>query len=288
VLAVQSHLTTRDLTIIDWADRHGVLTTAQLTAAFFTSPTTAAHRLAKLRALDLLDRFHRPMPGGWFGPWHWVIGPLGAAITAAARNRQPPTPRALRARHAGLADTTKLPHLLGVNQFFVDLHAHARRHPHTALVRWWSEPETATRYHGRIHPDGHALWRDHDTTVGVFLEFDRGTEPLHRLAGKLAAYDQLASAGGPAYPVLFWLPSPGRETNLQTELARHRHRGVVPVATTAATAAGAPDGPGPAGPVWALHDRAGRWALHQLPCDHGDPRSLYTPDLTDPGLNGMP
>jgi hypothetical protein len=82
VLAAQAHLTDRDRTIIDWVDRHGVLTTTQLTAAWFTSPTTAAHRLAKLRELGLLDRFHRPAPGAWFTPWHWVIGPLGAAITA--------------------------------------------------------------------------------------------------------------------------------------------------------------------------------------------------------------
>jgi hypothetical protein len=284
VLAVQSHLTDRDLTIIDWVDRHGVLTTGQLTAAFFTSPTTAAHRLAKLRALGLLDRFHRPHPGAWFSPWHWVIGPLGAAITAAARDSAPPTPRALRARHAALADSRKLAHLLGVNQFFVDLHVHARHHPEARLVHWWSEPEAAARYHGRIHPDGHALWRHQDTTIGVFLEHDRGTEALHRLVGKLAAYDQLASAGGPAYPILFWLPNPARETNLQHELTQRRPDRYLPIATAVAT----PDGPGPAGVVWWLHGRPGRRALHQLPRHHGDPNSLYNPAATDPDLDGLP
>jgi Replication-relaxation len=284
VLGVQSHLTDRDRTIIDWVDRHGVLTTTQLTAAFFTNPTTAAHRLARLRALGLLDRFHRPAPGAWFTPWHWVTGPLGALITAAARDTTPPTPRALRARHAALADSAKLPHLLGVNQFFVDLHVHARHHRQTQLVRWWSEPETATRYHGRIHPDGHALWRHRDHTIGIFLEHDRGTEALHRLVAKVAAYDQLASAGGPAYPILFWLPSPARETNLHRHLAQRLPGGYVPIATAVAT----PDSPGPAGPVWWLLGRPGRWAIHHLPHHDGDPHSPYNPALTEPDLDPLP
>jgi hypothetical protein len=65
VLSVQSRLTSRDRTIIDWLDRHGVLTTAQLAAAFFSSPTTASHRLAKLRAMGLVDRSttHSPPAG---------------------------------------------------------------------------------------------------------------------------------------------------------------------------------------------------------------------------------
>src|SRR5207249_3901895 len=71
ILPVQSRLTSRDRIIIDWLDRHGVLTTAQITAAFFTSPITASHRLAKLRGIGVIDRFHRPFPTGGFGPWHW-------------------------------------------------------------------------------------------------------------------------------------------------------------------------------------------------------------------------
>ncbi|MDQ1250267.1 MAG: hypothetical protein QG597_4646 [Actinomycetota bacterium] len=284
VLAVQAHLTDRDRLIIDWVNRHGVLTTAQLTAAFFTNPTTAAHRLAKLRDLRLLDRFHRPAPGAWLSPWHWVIGPLGATITAAADGTTPPTPRALRARHAGLANSVKLPHLLGVNQFFIDLHVYARTHPHTALVQWWSEAETITRFHGLIHPDGHALWRHHDTLVGVFVEHDRGTEPLSRLVRKLSAYNQLTTNGGPTYPILFWLPNPTRETNLHRELAQH----VSDRQTTVATAVASPDGPGHSETVSDLHDNPGRWALHQLPCDHGNPNSVYSPAVNDPAFDPPP
>jgi hypothetical protein len=280
LLSMQAQLTSRDLTIADWLDRHGVLTTTQITAAFFTSPTTASHRLAKLRAVGLLDRFHRPHPGGGFGPWHWVIGALGVQITTAARGVAPPAPRSLRARHARLVDSAKLPHLLGTNQFFVDLHAHARTHPGNRLVRWWSEPETHTRYGGRIQPDGHGLWRDDDITIGLFLEYDRGSEDLRRLVRKLAAYDQLAGDGGPAYPVLFWLHSRHREDNLHAELARHRLAGRVPVATAARDSAAHP-----AGRIWSLVGEPGRHSLGDLPFDHGNAGSLYAPNLHDPDLD---
>jgi Replication-relaxation len=279
VLASQAHLTNRDLAMVDWLDRHGVLTTAQLTAAFFSHPNTANHRLNKLRAIGLVDRFHRPLPTGGFGPWHWVIGPLGAQLAAAAREAAAPTPRALRIRHAQLAASPTLLHLLGTNQFFVDLYAHTRRNPHTHLLRWWSERDTATRYRGRIHPDGHALWRHRNTVVGLFLEFDRSTENLGRLVRKLSAYDQLAADGGPAYAVLFWLHSAAREANLHAALAERRAGWRVPVAT------GVRDGGHPAGRVWAVPGQRRRRSLAQLPCDHGDPGSVYNPNLRDPDLD---
>lgn len=281
VLSVQSRLTDRDRTIIDWLDRHGVLTTAQITAAFFTSPITASHRLAKLRTIGVVDRFHHPFPTGGFGPWHWVIGPLGARIAAAGRDTKPPTPKALQARHDKLTDSPTLPHLLGTNQFFIDLYAHTRRHPQTRLVRWWSEHDTARRYNARIHPDGHALWRDHDIVTGVFVEYDRGSEDLWRLVRKLAAYDQIATEGGACYPVLFWLHSARREADLHDEFAHRRPAGPVPVAT----AVRHPAGPGPAGPVWSLvGDPEPRRTLAELPFDHGDPLQL-APNLNDPDLD---
>jgi hypothetical protein len=273
-----AHLTSRDLTITDWLDQHGVLTTSQITTAFFTNITTASHRLAKLRALGVIDRFHHPHPGGGFGPWHWVLGPLGAALAAAARDTTPPTPRQLAQRHARLANSSQLRHRLGANQFFIDLHAHARQHPATRLVRWWSERDTGRRYSQRIQPDGHALWRDGDTITGLFLEYDNGTEDLGRLVRKLAGYDQLAADGGPTYPVLFWLHSTAREHHLHTALAERRPPGPVPAASAVRGEHH------PAGAVWTLDGRS-RQRLVALPYDHGDPDSMYNPNLHDPDLD---
>ena len=77
--------------------------------------------------------------------------------------------------------------------------------------------------------------------VEFFIEVDRGTETLARLADKLTGYAALVHATGWAPLVCFWFPSPGREAEARPVLA---HPGV-PVATGAA---GLGDGPG--GPVW--------------------------------------
>ncbi len=282
VLPAQAHLTNRDRDIADWLDRHGVLTTTQITAAFFTSPVTAAHRLAKLRALGLVDRFHRTLPRGGFGPWHWVLGPLGAEITAAARDEAPPTAPALRRRHARLADSSHLAHLLGTNQFFIDLHTHARHSGGTTqLLLWWSEADSAKQFRHPIRADGHALWREAGTTMGLFLEYDTaGAENLARLVKKLDNYDLLASDGGPAYPVLFWLHSHARETHLQQILA-DRRPGLVPVATGVHT-----PGTTPAGRVWQLagDPQPRRRRLAELPSRHGEPDGVYNPHYDSLGL----
>jgi len=282
VLPAQARLTDRDRLIADWLDRHGVLTTAQLTAAFFTSPITAAHRLSKLRTVGLVDRFHRPIARGGFGPWHWVIGPLGAEITAAARDEAPPTAPALRRRHARLADSSHLAHRLGTNQFFVDLHSHGRHSGGGAqLLLWWSEHDCAQRFRRPIRADGHALWREAGATMGLFLEYDTaGAENLARLVDKLRGYDELAGDGGPAYPVLFWLHSADRETHLHQMLA-NRGPGPVPVATGVHT-----PGANPAGPVWRLagDPRPGRRRLAELPSRHGRPDSVYNPHHDSLGL----
>jgi hypothetical protein len=114
--------------------------------------------------------------------------------------------------------------------------------------------------------------------MGLFLEYDTGTEDLTRLVRKLSAYDQLAADGGPTYPVLFWLHSPAREAHLHEVLARRRHAGPVPAATAVRGQLS------PADAVWSLHGHTRRM-LADLPSDHGDPDSVYNPNLRDPDLD---
>src|SRR5919197_464749 len=162
-------------------------------------------------------------------------------------------PRTHLDRRARIARSPRLSHLLGVNQFHVDLLAHARTHPGTALERWWSEQHTTAAYAAAgqtlIRPDGHGIWRSGTTRVGYFVEFDTGSSDLPRLVGKLAGYDRLAARGGPRSPVLPWLPDRRRETRLHATLSGVATR--MPVAT----AVHCPD---PAGPVWTLTDGPGR------------------------------
>ena len=77
--------------------------------------------------------------------------------------------------------------------------------------------------------------------VEFFIEVDRGTETLARLADKLTGYAELVNATGWTPLVCFWFPTTGRETEARQVLA-HRE---VPV-TTGANGLG--DGPG--GVVW--------------------------------------
>jgi hypothetical protein len=68
-------------------------------------------------------------------------------------------------------------------------------------------------------PTGTAAGGKHGTEVDFFLEYDRGTELLDRLAAKLAGYQDLAAATEIATPVLFWLQTAGREATVRQALA---------------------------------------------------------------------
>jgi hypothetical protein len=204
---------------------------------------------------------------------HWVAGPAAARWTALASGRPAPTAKSVRDRQDSLAASTHLAHTVGVNQFFVDLIAYSRTHPGTRLTRWWSATRTAAAYGRLIRPDGHGVWRttshhhpgdqtdgqidglvagqgDGDVReVGFFLEHDTGTESHRQLTAKLAAYQRLRARGGPDLPVLFWLPTKARESNL------HHHLADLPWAgLTIATAARdhAADAGGPAAAVWRI------------------------------------
>ncbi|WP_203655432.1 replication-relaxation family protein [Actinocatenispora rupis] len=215
-------VTDRDRVLLNLLSEHGTLTTAQITTMLFGSPSTAKQRLARLRALLLLDAFRPHNPAtGTRGVNHWTLGVLGARLVAAADDRDMPAPSTVARRRDRLAASPRLAHLVGVNQFFADLTGHARHTPETGrLSRWWSEPRTRRAFAERIRPDGHGVWTGPAGPVGFFLEHDTGTErPLARLIAKLDGYQRLADAGGPSWPVLFWLPNATREQHLHDRLA---------------------------------------------------------------------
>jgi Replication-relaxation len=272
-VAVSGHLQPRDYLLARLLAQHQTLTTAQITAVAFSSATTAAHRLRLLRRIGFIDRFthHRP---GRPALTCWVPGLLSARYTALAAGQNPPTPRAVRHRQDQTLANPQLDHLLGVNQFFTDLIAHTRTDPGTRLIRWWSAERTAAAFAGRIHPDGHGLWQTPRTTsaasddrldpepdadaeagtvtVGFWLEHDTGSEPLGRLVAKLGPYARLQQAGGPRYPILFWLPSDRRQANL------HQLLHATPPPDGVIVATGVHAHTTPAGPGWRLVTPPGR------------------------------
>jgi hypothetical protein len=245
-LAVLGYLTDRDRWLLDVLDEHQVLTTGQLTALAFPSSDVAQRRLLKLSRLEVLDRFRWHVPLGT-QPWHYTLGILGETLVAAARGIEPPRPAEHRTRITRLATNPRLRHLLGVNGLFTTLAAHARTHPSSGLDAWWSERHCATRCAPFAHPDGYGRWTEGTRTTAFFVEYDTGTEPLSRVVAKLPGYADLATAGGPDLPVLIWVPTTRRETNLHAALADADTS--VTVATASAELTDSL-GYGPAGPVW--------------------------------------
>ncbi|MEU8001542.1 replication-relaxation family protein [Catellatospora sp. NPDC049111] len=259
---LSGRLNARDYTIAHLLDEHTALTTPQLAAVLFGSPITCQHRLNSLRKLQFVDRFIRNQPTRP-RPMCWVAGPLAARYVALSREENPPTPKAVQQRAERIMASPKLDHLLGVNGFFVALAAHARTHPAARLARWWSERSSSAAYGRRVRPDGHGVWTEGTASVGFFVEYDTGTEPIGRLLDKLPAYRQLRDDGGPDYPVLFVLHSPVREQHLHQRLSAGLGT-TVTVATTSPQA-----GSDPAAAVWQVVGDGRRRRLADLPGSHG-------------------
>lgn len=296
-----SRLTDRDRRVLALVDRHTVLTTDQLLVLEFGSLTRAQHRLAELRRLDVLWRFRHPLVSGGSRPWHYTVGYTGARLLAAQHAARPPRPGVFVQRLERIAESPTLRHLLGTNQFFVDLAGYARRagwpNPNVfdgnGLDTWRSEKEITTFYSNRVRPDGYGCWSAHGRRLGFYLEYDTGSEPLWVLAGKLDAYTGSTDRYRSSYTeptakmlhgmLLFWLPSARREANVRRALAGRYCP--VPVAT-AFRAYGDPDGP--AGPVWAVLNPArytsrnpGRLRLADLPAAIGGTDDIGRPVVLD-------
>jgi hypothetical protein len=265
-LKLTARLTPRDRTILSWLAEHYLLSADQITQAVFPSPAMARLRLKHLHHIEAVNRFVDVTTGS--RQYLYALGPLGQVVNPT-RYHDPDRPDAPAARTSierteRIVGSRKLAHLLGVNQFFVDLIASARTIDGAGLLRWWSEQHTTAAYAGfaGIRPDGHGIWRLGERTVGFWLEHDRGTEQLRTVLDKLTAYARLADAGGPRYPVLLHVPGRTREEHLLDALAHLRPS--MPVAT-------AVHADHPAGLAWTLagdRSRQRRW-LHELPSDHG-------------------
>ncbi len=220
--ALAGRLTDRDRAIVRLVHEHRVLTTHQLGAAFFDSLDRAEHRLRELTQARVLLRF-RPHArhGEGSAPYHYVLGPLGAAVLAAEQGTEVRRLGYRADKALAVAHSQRQAHLVGVNGFFIALVAYGRqdRAQGARLALWLSELACADHWGHVVRPDGFGRGSQHGRQVGFFLEYDRGTEPLDRLAAKLYGYGELADATQIPTPVLFWLPTSGREASARQVLA---------------------------------------------------------------------
>jgi len=240
VASVARRLTPRDRLLCRTLFDHRVLTTEQVTNLCFDNLTTARHRLTALYELRVLDRFRPFRPVG-SDPYHYLLDTLGVEVVAADQAVEVPRPGLHHSRALALADSQRLAHLLGINGLFCSLARWARTVEDAELAEWWPERRCVTEWGEVVRPDGFGTLRQLQRVVEFFIEVDRGTETLARLADKLTGYAELVQATGWAPLVCFWFPSSGREAQARRVLAHPE----VPVATGAA---GLGDGPG--GPVW--------------------------------------
>ena len=276
LMRARSHLTARDWTILGLLDEHRVLTATQLCDLAFNDPTTARHRLAALYRLKVVNRF-RPPPadlGGGSKPYHY-----GALLIAQQHTVQADRWRdddqltadlaRLRQRYRwnpdytlAIATSQRLHHQLAVNAFFCALARAARHSGGRRELACWQGDKTAKRtgYHNLpcVRPDGYGVWAEDGGELPLFLELDRGSEPLERLAGKLDGYAQAEECQEASTWVLVSLPSQQREHGArQAMLAPGRPD--VPVATTHRRL---PDARRPHEAVWwPLRNHDGAWRV---------------------------
>ena len=236
LLAVLGRLTERDRLVCRLLDDHRVLTTGQVADVGFSGERRARARLAELYALDVLDRF-RPQTWGRPSPYHWVLGPLGAALVAAEAGADWPAPGWRRGLVQDLASSQRLAHLVGVNGFFCGLLRSARNRPGCTLKQWWPERRCAREWGEVVRPDGYGVWAEGGASLAFLLEHDNGTERLGRLGAKLDGYARLAAAAGHPNWVLFSFATARRERDARRALVRPG----VPVATASRSAGAAPD-----------------------------------------------
>jgi hypothetical protein len=244
IAALASRLRPRDRWLLEILHEHRVLTTHQIQQLAFPSISTTTHRLLKLWRLHALERFRPAMEVG-SAPMHYVLGPAGAAILAHRRGKTVAQLGYRLDRALAIAHSDKLTHLVGSNSLFTALAAHARTHPDTELVTWWSEQRCQKAWGKYARPDGYGRWREHHREVDFFTEYDTGTEPLHRLNAKISDYTELAEMTGITdTPVLFILPNPAREQHLHTRTTTSR-----PLIATTTPQVLKHEG-GPAGAAW--------------------------------------
>jgi hypothetical protein len=235
-VSVLGRLTERDRSLCRLLEDHRVLTTAQVADIGFTGERRARMRLGELYALDLLDRF-RPRSAGNPAAFHWVLGPLGAALVAAEHGIDVADLDWRRGLIHDLAASQRLGHLVGLNGFFTALLRAARTRPGCSLDEWWSERHCSREWGEVVRPDGYAVWTDQGSTLPFLYEHDNGTERLARLTQKLDGYARLAAEAGHPNWVLFTFPGPRREADARRVLTHP----AVPVATAARGPGFAPD-----------------------------------------------
>jgi Replication-relaxation len=143
VFQAAARLTGRDRYLVRVVAEHRVLTTDQLAALAFDSTITARHRLDALARLGALNRF-RPHRATGSAPWHYLLGPLGAALLGAEDRDD-------KRWRTWLTES------------------------HTAEL-FYQYPISLSALASLPQPDGAGVWADGCREIAFMLEYDTGSE----------------------------------------------------------------------------------------------------------------
>jgi hypothetical protein len=269
--------TPRDRWLLAMLAEHRVLTAQQITALAYGTLRSANRRLAVLTQLKLVERFRANPDRYGAQPYHYILGPHGALLVAAAHDltpRQFGYDRAKLNRQAYRAD---LAHTTGCNELLVHLAAQHRTRPEHTLTAWWDQDSCVPVWGDVIRPDAYAVLAAPDShgapaQCGFFFEYDTGTESLTQLAGKLRGYTRHHEAYGGHRPLLIHLPDTAREHALHARITAEHPQSPVPLATTTA--------PRLTGPVWRPVGTDQRMSLPDLPGHYAAAGYRLLPPLT--------
>lgn len=216
--------------MIECLSRHPLLTEAELAVVLYVDPRVARQAAQRAAARGLIVRVERPGDHRY----RYSLGTPGLE-TLAVRDG---VPVRRYARHAPITvfsavDSERMPtllqqheHTVGANSFFIAwLRAGTEGGPR--LTSWLSAADSAIRFEsgGRrrwLRPDGSGVVLANGVGHQLLLEWDRGTERVAVLAGKLtryAAYYQSCRMNGAVPPTLLFVTTTPQRERLVWDLA---------------------------------------------------------------------
>ena len=256
--------TAKDRWLLAMLAEHRVLTAGQITRLCYGTLRRANLRLLALAELGLVDRFRLHPQHYGSTPYHYVLGPQGALLVAAAHDltvKEFGYDRGKLLRQAYRAD---LPHTVGCNDLMVELACHHRTDQSYRLEAWWDQDSCERQWGEHIRPDAYLEYAGPSgvptrqfVRVTAWLEYDTGSEHLDQLTGKLHGYQAVAREYGTRRIVLVQLPDPEREFRLHARISSAYASCPVPVATS--------HSPDPTGTVWQPSGTDERMRMLDLP-----------------------
>lgn len=231
-------ITSRDYSILRSVGDYRILSTGQVCRLYFRTIQKARKRLFKLWQHGLLDRRFQPVRlGDRPSETLYVLTRHGAHVLASRIGLSENPPQSAPLERSGSA--LFLAHTLARNDFRLHLELSVHRHAGWTFGGWSqgidiartisfvSRHPTPSMAHIKLIADGYFVLKSDHHVLQAYVEIDRGTISLKRLAVRLEAYLALyrhqVNQGARGFCVLFVVSSQKRLENIKKILAKLAH-----------------------------------------------------------------